>query len=323
MRKGLKPIGEIIGSGPRRAGLSRTLSLASIAVAWEEHMRAKFSAGSAVNSITEGVIHVSVDEPVWAQQMSMLSDEIISELGRHCDISGIKGIKFSSFGSVQRPKGGKKAGFTRSDIYPVAKELDSVRLSPDLDGRLRKLAPALPDGLKRSYLLSLKSEALSRAKKSPQCPICSAPLPPKKRYCDICATLPDKGRIASAVSHLLEIPLSTDEDLIELMGIEGEDPLVVHELVDRSREAAGRRLYEEAVISAGDADEAAGGENKKAWSLLVAGACASTGKAYDAIITEGLEKHVPVAILMAAGIDENNPKSRRSVPFRSKKGEEA
>ena len=304
MRKGLKRIGEIIGSGPRRAGLSRTISLASIAVAWEEHMRSKFSAGSAVNSITEGIIHVSVDEPVWAQQMSMLADEILLELGHNCDISGIKGIRFSSFGSVQRPKGGKRSGFTRSDTYPVARELDSVRLSPDLDGRFKKLSPVLPEGLKRAYELSLKSEALSRAKKSPQCTICASPVPVRKKYCDICSIFPKKSKIASAVSHLLEIPMSADEDLIELLGLEGEDALDVREIIGRSREAAGKRLFEEAVISAADSDGSTGSENKRAWSLLVAGACASTGKAYDAIITDGLEKHVPVAILRAAGIDK-------------------
>ncbi|MBP7110641.1 MAG: DUF721 domain-containing protein [Firmicutes bacterium] len=303
MSRGLKRIGEIIGPGPRRAGLSRTISMASIAVAWEEHMREKFSAGSAVNSITEGLIHVSVDEPVWAQQMSMLAEEILSELGNHCDISGIRGIRFSSFGSVQRPKGGKKAVFTRPDAYPVTEELDSVRLSPDLDGRLKKLSPVLPGGLKRAYELSLKSEALSRVRKSPRCPICASPVPLKRKFCDACSVLPNKGKIASAVSHLLEVPLSTDEDLVEALELQGEDGLDVKEVIGRSREAAGKRLFEEALISTANAGDPAGPANKKAWSLLVAGACASTGKAYDDIITDGLEKHVPVAVLKAAGFD--------------------
>ena len=104
MKKGFKSIGDVLESKGRRSGLSRSMGLASIAMAWEEHMRGMFAAGSAVNSITDGVIRISVDEPVWAQQMSMLGKEILEELGKHCDLSGIKDIRFMSFGNTVRSR---------------------------------------------------------------------------------------------------------------------------------------------------------------------------------------------------------------------------
>jgi len=299
MKKGFKSIGSVLESKGRRSGLSRSMGLASIAMAWEEHMRGMFAAGSAVNSITDGVIRVSVDEPVWAQQMSMLGKEILEELGKHCDLSGIKDIRFMSFGSTVRSRPTRTKSRRMQDEWPVTKELNAVSLSGEDLARFERMARHLPKELHKVLELHVKTEAIARLKDSKACPICGIGLPTKSRYCQVCALRKEKARTETAVSFLMESPLSSDADLIEVSGLAGLEEELVLDIVAFARRMAGKRLIGEAVRE-GPAT-GADGENK-AWPLLVAGVCASTGETYDAVMSQGLENYVPEGILEELGL---------------------
>lgn len=301
MKKGFKSIGGVLASRGGRAGLSRSIGLASIATAWDEHMRGMFAAGSAVNSIREGVIHVSVDEPVWAQQMSMLGKEILEELGKHCDLVGVKDIRFMSFGSTRRPKHSKSRTRNRTDEWPVVRELDAVSLSGEDLAKFERMAKRLPRELRRALELHVKTEAIARLKNSKICPICGVWLPTESRYCQVCALRDEKRKTEQAISFLMESPVASDADIIEVSGLSDLDEEFVQETVAFVRRTAGKRLTDEAVKEKAASE---GRDDRKAWSLLVAGVCASTGEPYDAVMSQGLGRYVPESVLQELGLSD-------------------
>lgn len=279
MRRGLRSMGEVIGSsGKGRTGMAKSVAMAAVASAWEEHMRGKFGCESSVSSINDGVVFISVAEPVWAQQMSMLKREILKSLAEHCDTSSLKDIRFSGFGDA-------KAGRMASS---------RLRGEECASGN----APGKDDtanGLKGSR----REVRAETARNRKRCPVCGENVRTGE-YCPVCAGYASPRLAARAVDYLMESPFATDDEVNEVCGLEGLEALERYEVVQYSREVAGRRLLDEAIRAAsapGDADAGA----KRAKALLIGSACASTGKSSDEVISRGLGSFFPSALLEAAG----------------------
>ena len=301
MRRGLKTIGEIMGrSEGRNLGIARTIAMATVATAWEEHMRDKFGCASSVRSISEGVLHIAVEEPVWAQQMSMLKKHILQSLSEHCDISGVKDIRFSSFGSTERHSVAGRPT-TGSKGWPSSAELKKESLPTD-QGRQGQLNAGMSEVLKKAHSMQMKTEASLSRRPSSCCEVCNVQIPQGGVYCPVCALKPYPQKAAEAVQLLLESPYAVDSDIAEICGLDGLEPQETYEIIRYSRDVAGRRMIEEALCEARSGD---GGESRrsKARMLLIGSACASTGAAPDVIIARGLKAYFIPAILDAAGQD--------------------
>lgn len=273
-------------SGGRNLSIARTIAMANVASAWEEHMRGKFGCASSVSSISEGVLYVAVEEPVWAQQMSMLKKHILQSLAEHCDISGVKDIRFSSFGSTEKQASQRKP----------ERGMRSRPSSAD------QLNAGMPEAIQKKNSPQMKTEASLSGHNSSCCEVCNIQIPYASGYCPVCALNPHPTKAAEAVQFLLESPYAADCDIIEICGLDEMEPQDSYELVRFSRDIAGRRLMEEAiaVTKSGDRGE---GSSKRARMLLVGSACASTGEAPDVIIARGLKTYFIPAILDAAGQD--------------------
>ena len=272
--------------------------MANVASAWEEHMRDKFGCASSVSSISEGVLHIAVEEPVWAQQMSMLKKHILQSLAEHCDISGVKDIRFSSFGSTQKHKAERKPE-SGSKSWPSSADLKKEVLSTD-PGSSNLLNSGLPEVLKKAHSLQMKTDAALSRQNPSCCEVCNIQIPQSSSYCPVCALKPHPDKAAEVVSFLLESPYAADFDISEICELNGLEPQESYEIIRFSRDIAGRRLTEEAIHEAKSGD---GGESSrnKARMLLVGSACASTGEAPDVIIARGIKAYFIPAILDAAG----------------------
>lgn len=299
MRKGLKSIGEIMGqSGGRNLGIARTIAMANVASAWEEHMRGKFGCASSVSSISDGVLHIAVEESVWAQQMSMLKKHILQALAEHCDTSGVKDIRFSSFGSTEKPSVARRQK-SGAKSWPSSADLRKESISTDTGGE-GQLKAGLPEVLKKAHSMQMKTEAALSRRASSCCEVCNIQIPGGGAFCPVCALKPYPAKTAEAVRFLLESPYAADNDVSEICDLDGLEPAEVYEIMRFSRDIAGRRLIEEAINAAKSGD---GGEScrNKARMLLIGSACASTGAAPEVIIARGLKAYFIPAILDAAG----------------------
>lgn len=310
MRRGLKTIGEVMGrSEGRNIGIARTIAMANVATAWEEHMRDKFGCASSVSSISEGVLHIAVEESVWAQQMSMLKKHILQSLAEHCDISGVKDIRFSSFGSTERHSVARKPK-TGSKSWPSSADLKKENIPTD-PGSGSRLNAGMPEVLKRAHSMQMKTEAVLSRSPSSCCEVCNIQIPRGSAYCPICALKPYPQKASEAVHFLLESPYAADGDIAEICCLDGLGPQEAFEIIRFSRDVAGRRLIEEALCEAKSGD---GGESRrnKARMLLIGSACASTGVAPDVIIARGLKAYFIPAILDAAGQNANQLEEQES-----------
>lgn len=298
MRKGLTSIGDLLEAKNKRGVLQKTVAVAQLSRAWDEHMRGDFTTASAVSYYKDGIVHITVEEPVWAQQMQMLKTEILEKFGTFCDTSEVRELKFSCYGSatVRRPlKQGKKRS---ESAWPNRTELLMLRVGGAGEHIDQALARSLPESLKGVYELHILQKEHALRNLWGDCGICGVKVPGNAHFCQACGLFPMSRLIADAVSFLMESPLSGNDDIAEVSGIGENDRALTHELISKARDAAGRRLLDEAL---GEARKDKEGNYARIKPLLTASICASTGKSPDEVRSEGLESHLSYAVLRAAG----------------------
>lgn len=96
------PIGEVLKSWARHAGLTRRLDLAKAVEDWPEKVGPQIAAVTRAESVTpDGVLWVRVPSSAWATELSMMTPRILARLnaGRSGRIREIRWIA----GPLERP----------------------------------------------------------------------------------------------------------------------------------------------------------------------------------------------------------------------------
>ena len=296
MRRGVASIGAVISrEKERRTGLSKSIALAELAVSWDKAMKGHFAVNSAVHSMKDGILYVAVEEPAWAQQMSMMKRHILESFRGQCDIDGVKDIRFGAFGSTEMESPAEESQKARIN----AADEGERQLSPASGAVLERLGGRLPEGARRILRSNLQDGEKALEGSLKRCGICSMPLAGKGRYCPVCAIKPNPAKLREAVMCIMDCPVSDDASIVTFCGLDLVDD--TYGILKEARRVAGIRLSDEALRLFHESGKGEGG-SRAARPLLVASASATTGRNPIEVEKAGLREFFPAMLLLDVGI---------------------
>lgn len=296
MRRGVTSLGAVLNrEKDRKTGFSKSIALAELAVSWDKAMKGHFAVNSAVHSMKDGVLYVAVEEPAWAQQMSMMKRHILDSFKAQCDLDGVKDIRFGAFGSTEMRSPGE--GFQVE--VPTAADEGGRELSPASDAILDRLESRLPAGARRMLRSNLVDGDMAGEGLLKRCSVCELPFDGKGKYCPVCAIKPNPSKLREAVSCLIDCPVSDDAAVVAFCGLDRVDD--TYGILKEARRIAGTRLADEALRLFHKHGGGEGG-SLAIRPLLVASACASTGMGPEEAEKAGLKEFFPATLLLDVGI---------------------
>lgn len=294
MRKGLRSLGDVLSQEKaRKTSLSRMISLAEAAVSWQRNMSGHFATRSAVHSIKDSTLYISVEEPAWAQQMSMMKGQILARFSESCSLEWVKDIRFGTFGSMGPEYSPSGDDSVKTEGPPTKADLDDA-------GRmiLDKLGSRMHSEARKVLESNLENETFVSEGAMRRCAACSLPVAKHHSYCAVCSTKPYPDKLAEAVSCLIDCPLAEDVSIIAACGLdEIED---TYAILSSARQIAGRRLVDEAVKAFAEGKDTK--QKERAKPLLVASACAYNNIKPEDVDKAGLESFFPRMLLEDLGI---------------------
>lgn len=296
MRRGVSSLGAVLSrEKDRRTGFSKSIALAELAVSWDKLMKGHFAVNSAVHSMKDGVLFIAVEEPAWAQQMSMMKRHILESFRGQCDLDGVKDIRFGAFGSAEMGPPVDAPHWKRSESMDEG----GRELSPASGAILGRLEGRLPAGARRMLRSSLQDGDLAGEGSIGKCAICCLPTGGKGRYCPVCAIKPNPVRLREAVACLMDCPVADDTSVVSACGLDGVDD--TYGILKEARRIAGTRLADEALRAYHSSGGGTAG-SRAARPLLVASACASSGMSPEEAERAGLREFFPAMLLLDMGI---------------------
>lgn len=296
MRRGVTSIASVLNrEKERRTGLSKSIALAELAVSWDRNMKGHFGVNSAVHSMKDGVLYVAVEEPAWAQQMSMMKRHILDSFKSSCDLDGVKDIRFGAFGSAEVKPPVDAPPFGHHESNDGAEE----SMSSASGVVFGSLGYKLPSGARRMLASGLRDAELASTGALSKCAICSLPFSGKGAYCPVCVIKPDPARLRDAVAYLMDCPLSDDDTIIQVCGLDKVDD--TYGILREARRVAGARLSDEAIRKALGASGSLA-EKRAARALLVASACSKVGLKPEDVEMSGLGSFFAAQLLLDMGI---------------------
>lgn len=296
MRREVKSLGAVLRrEKDRKTGFSKSIALAELAVCWDKKMKRHFAVNSAVHSMKDSVLYVAVEEPAWAQQMSMMKRHILESFRGQCDLDGVKDIRFGAFGSTEMdsPTDGSAGNWT------VATDEGERGLSPASGAILERLGDRLPAGARQILMANLQDGELVGEGALNRCAVCSLPVAGKARYCPVCAIKPNPAKLKEAVACLMDCPVSDDPSVVAVCGLDRIDD--TYGILKEARRIAGTRLADEALRLFHKSGGGPAGSSA-ARPLLVASACASSGMKPEEAEKAGLRNFLPAMLLLDVGI---------------------
>ncbi len=296
MRRGVTSLGAVLSrEKDRRTGFSKSIALAEVAVSWDKHMKGHFAVNSAVHSMKDGILYIAVEEPAWAQQMSMMKRHILESFRGQCDLDGVKDIRFGAFGSTEMGSPIEGSSWTNAE----SQDDGGRELSPASGAILARLGLKLPAGARRMLKSNLQNGELAREGSLRRCAVCSLPTAGKVSYCPVCAIKPNPAKLRDAVAYLMECPVADDASIVEVCGLGEVDD--TYGILKEARRIAGTRLADEALRKYHSASGSSAGR-RAAMPLLVASACAYSGMRPEEAEKAGLSSLLPSMLLLDMGI---------------------
>ena len=296
MKRGVTSLGAVLKrEKDRKTGFSKSIALAELAVSWDKAMKGHFAVNSAVHSMKDGVLYVAVEEPAWAQQMSMMKRHILESFRAQCDLDGVKDIRFGAFGSTEM--GSLTDG--PAGKWTVAPDEGGRDLSPASGAILERLGDRLPAGARQILMANLQDGERVGEGVLSRCAVCSLPVAGKARYCPVCAIKPNPAKLKEAVACLMDCPVSDDSSVVAVCGLDRVDD--TYGILKEARRIAGTRLADEAIRLFHKSGGGPAGSSA-ARPLLVASACASSGMKPEEAQQAGLRNFLPAMLLLDVGI---------------------
>lgn len=87
-------IKDALGKTLRSLGLEKKISEAGAAMVWADVVGDKIDEVTQVVTVKDGIVHVSVANPTWRQELSLMKAEIISNLNSRLGKQLVKDIHF-------------------------------------------------------------------------------------------------------------------------------------------------------------------------------------------------------------------------------------
>jgi len=138
---GLCPVGEALSSALKRQRLDRRTKQEVAAANWSEVVGEKAAAASTPEGIRDGILFVACKSPTWAQELTLLKDQIIRELNKKVGSKALTDIRFSGSGlpkADQAPAG-------EEQTRPSPKEIQNITLDAAELSRVEKATKGVRD----------------------------------------------------------------------------------------------------------------------------------------------------------------------------------
>lgn len=94
--KEIEDIGSIIGSVVDGMGIHRKINTSSIFNHWEEIAGAEIAKRSRPRRLINATLHVSVTSSTWANELSLMSEELINKINSSAGEEVVKKIRFKA-----------------------------------------------------------------------------------------------------------------------------------------------------------------------------------------------------------------------------------
>ena len=92
--KDIEDIGSIIGSVVDRMGINSKLSTSSIFNHWPEIVGGEIAKKSRPRKLADMTLHVSVTSSTWANELSLMSEDLIDKINAFAGQEVVKKIRF-------------------------------------------------------------------------------------------------------------------------------------------------------------------------------------------------------------------------------------
>ncbi|TAN41601.1 MAG: DUF721 domain-containing protein [Nitrospirae bacterium] len=137
----MKKVGPILNSIFENFGFEEKLKLEKMRTRWDRHFLEPMSLHTFPSDLNKGELLITVDSPVWLQQLTFFKNEIIAKLASY----GVKAVRFrqgrihqKEEKAAMRPTGKKRREPTEDEARWIEENVSTIK-DPELADAFRSL----------------------------------------------------------------------------------------------------------------------------------------------------------------------------------------